>query len=215
MSRRKSKEDKKVERIKKKDDRKLGIKKELNRVIIACQGTKTEVHYFKAFFHALIQNKNISKSSFVIAKHSHTDPIGVLTDLQVALKKDSEFEHQWIVIDRDEHESFANALYQAKSINVNVAYSNPSFELWYLLHFEDFNSSIHRHDLPTRLQKYLHYSKNATTLYQETLSLQPLAIERAKNLISNHSQERALNPSIDNPSTTVYELVEVLNGLGD
>lgn len=211
MSRKQSKEEKKVDRNQRKDNRRLGIKKELNRVIIACEGTKTEVCYFEAFFHDLIQNKNISKSSFVIARHSHTDPIGVLKDLQAELKKDSEFEHQWIVIDRDEHESFADTLYQSKAIHVNVAYSNPCFELWYLLHFEDFNNSIHRHDLPTRLNKYMLYSKSSTTIYQETLAFQEIAIERAKKLIITHSKERELNPIIDNPSTTVYQLVEILN----
>ena len=214
MSRKKSKEDKKTDRTKKRDDRKLGIKRELNRVIIACEGTKTEVSYFEAFFHALIQNKNIAKTSFVIATHHHTDPIGVLKDLQAELKKDSEFEHQWIVIDRDTHESFADTLYKAKSININVAYSNPCFELWYLLHFEDFNVSIHRHDLPARLNKHIVYTKNSMKIYQEILAFQQIAIERAKKLIINHSKDRALNPTIDNPSTSVYQLVEVLNGLG-
>ncbi len=41
MSRRQSKEDKKLERNRRKDERKKGIKKELDRVIIACEGSVT------------------------------------------------------------------------------------------------------------------------------------------------------------------------------
>lgn len=215
MSRKQSKEEKKAERVKKRDDRTQGIRKELNRVIIACEGSKTEKNYFQAFFNRLIVNKNISKTSLVIAIHKHTDPQGVLKDLLKVLNKDNEFEHQWIVIDRDEHINFADTLYQAESINVNVAYSNPCFELWYLLHFEDWFIPIHRHDLPTRLKQYIDYEKNSTTMYQEVLSRQKIAIERAKRLINYHSKKRPLNPTIDNHSTTVYQLVEVLNGLGD
>jgi len=213
VSRKRNKEEKKQDRMQKKDDRKRGIKKELNRVIIACEGIKTEKNYFEAIFSELIQDRNIAKTSLVIAPHSHTDPLGILKDLLSALKKDNEFEHQWIVIDRDEHESFEEAISKAKALNVNVAYSNPCFELWYLLHFEAYTMPIHRHDLPSRLDKYIDYAKNSKTLYKETLNFQEIAIERAKRLLLTHSKDKALNPLLDNPSTSVYQLVEVLNSL--
>jgi len=215
MSRRQSKEDKKLERNRRKDERKKGIKKELDRVIIACEGSKTERNYFQAIFNHLIQNRNISKTSLVLARHKSTHSEGVLNDLIEALKKDTDFEHQWIVIDRDEHESFSETLDKAKSKGVDVAYSNPSFEFWFLLHFEDYTTATHRHHLPDLLKKHLPYEKNSTTVYNETLPRQKDAIERAKKIIANFTLDgRKLNPTIDNPSTTVYKLVEVLNELG-
>ncbi len=215
MSRRQSKEDKKLERNRRKDERKKGIKKELDRVIIACEGSKTERNYFQAIFNHLIQNRNISKTSLVLARHKSTHSEGVLNDLIEALKKDTDFEHQWIVIDRDEHESFSETLDKAKSKGVDVAYSNPSFEFWFLLHFEDYTTATHRHHLPDLLKKHLPYAKNSTTVYNETLPRQKDAIERAKKIIANFTLDgRKLNPTIDNPSTTVYKLVEVLNELG-
>lgn len=215
MSRRKSKEDKKLERNKRKDNRKRDIKKELDRVIIACEGSVTERNYFQAIFNHLIQNRNISKTSLVLARHKSTHSEGVLEDLLKELEKDADFEHQWIVIDRDEHESFSNTLDKAKSKGIEVAYSNPSFELWFLLHFEDYKTATHRHHLPDLLKKHLPYKKNSTTIYDETLPRQKDAIERAKKLVFDFTLDgRKLNPTIDNPSTTVYKLVEILNELG-
>jgi hypothetical protein len=215
MSRRQSKEDKKLERNKRKDDRKKGIKKELDRVIIACEGSVTERNYFQAIFNNLIQNRNISKTSLVLARHKSTHSEGVLEDLLKELKKDADFEHQWILIDRDEHESFSDTLDKAESKGIEVAYSNPSFEFWFLLHFEDYTTATHRHYLPNLLKKHIPYTKNSTTIYNETLPRQKDAIERAKKLIFDFTLDgRKLNPTIGNPSTTVYKLVEVLNELG-
>ena len=141
MSRRKDSDTKKLERKQKKLDRKKNIRKELARVIIACEGLVTERNYFDSIFSELKQNHNIAKTSLVIAKHKHTDPMGVLKDLEKALEKDDEFEHKWIVIDRDEMkpnggghslENFNGAISSATSKGIQVAYSNPSFEIWYL-----------------------------------------------------------------------------------
>ena len=224
MSRRQSKEDKKLERNRRKDDRKKGIKKELDRVIIACEGSVTEKQYFQAIFDELVKNHNIAKTSLVIANHSHTDPKGVLADLEKALENDSEFEHKWIVIDRDEvkpngggHdiENFNGAISSAKANSINVAYSNPSFEIWYLLHFEYRNTALTRDEVITELKKYVDYEKNSKTIYSELLSSQKFAIKNAKKLEAVHTTfGRMLQSAIDNPSTTVYKLVELLNALG-
>ena len=159
----------KLKRLKKKTDRKQNNRVILQRVIIACEGTVTEVNYFQNIFHELIQNRGISKTSLVIAKHSHTDPKGVLNDLTDALKKDSDFEHKWIVIDRDE--------------------------------------------VIKELKKYIpDYEKKSQMVYKEILPMQKIAIVYVKRLIQYHSlDDKILSPESDNPSTTVYELVELLN----
>jgi len=212
----------KLKRLKKKTDRKQNNRVILQRVIIACEGTVTEVNYFQNIFHELIQNRGISKTSLVIAKHSHTDPKGVLNDLTDALKKDSDFEHKWIVIDRDKMrvnggghstENFNGAISSAEAQNINVAYSNPSFELWYLLHYEYRHTPIDRDEVIKELKKYIpDYEKKSQMVYKEILPMQKIAIVYAKRLIQYHSlDDKILSPESDNPSTTVYELVELLN----
>ncbi len=223
MSRRESKEDKKKQRQQKKIDRIQNTQEELQRVILACEGSVTEKNYFQSIFDNLIQTKGIAKTSFVIAKHKHTDPKGVLQDLLEELKKDSEFEHKWIVIDRDEMrpnggghslENFNGAISSAKAKDINIAYSNPSFEIWYLLHFEYRNTALHRDDVIKELNKYLDYTKNSLTIYKEILHRQEMAIVRAQRLIDTHiGRKDTLSPACDNPSTTVHKLVQLLNSM--
>ena len=223
MSRRVSKDTKKRDRNIRREERKKNLKNELVRVILACEGTVTESNYFRSIFRELINNHNIAKTSLIIVKHSHTDPKGVLSDLEKALERDSEFEYKWIVIDRDEMqpngggheiENFNGAISSANSKGIQVAYSNPSFELWYLLHFEYRNTPLDREEVITELKKYVDYAKNSKSIYQEILPLQKIAIVNAKRLNATHTAHgRNLNPTTDNPNSTVYELVEILNGL--
>ena len=96
-----------------------------------------------------------------------------------------------------------------------MAYSNPSFELWFLLHFsnqqtevEDCQALIRLLKQPGRLPDY---EKNRD--FFDTLKpLQAVAVQRAKTRteqIRNQGVEPISRQS--NPLTTVYELVEYLN----
>ncbi|MEY4505098.1 MAG: hypothetical protein RL154_1395, partial [Pseudomonadota bacterium] len=80
------------------------IRAKIPDIIIACEDESSAPTYLRMFVKDLIDNKQITQDSFVIVKHGHTNPIGVLKDL-LSYKKDdkkySDFEHKWIVIDRD------------------------------------------------------------------------------------------------------------------
>ncbi len=218
-----AKEDRKRAKANAKLERKQKNKVELVRVILACEGSVTERNYFQSIFDDLIMHQGIAKTSLIIAKHSHTNPQGVLQDLLDGLAKDSDFEHQWIVIDRDEMrpnggghslKDFNSALSSAASKNIKVAYSNPSFEIWYLLHFEYRNTPIDRDQVIKMLGKYVDYAKNSKTIFAELLDCQATAIANAKRLKETYQTAgRICIPATDNPCTTVYELVEVLNKL--
>ncbi len=181
------------------------------RVLIACEGEKTEPYYFLN----LIKDNKLS-GSVVIVPHKHTNPSGVLKDLTNHLKTDREFDYKWIVIDRDENGhtlvDFNNAIQNAKKQKVSVAYSNPSFEFWYLIHFNYFTNALHRDDVIKRLRKnYISdYEKKADNIYQLLLPKQKTAIKNAKKLLKYHEETSGINPAKNNPSTTVFELVELL-----
>lgn len=173
----------------------------------------------------------------VIAKHEHVNPKGVLKDLLNHKKDDKtykDFEHRWIVIDRDiarvnggghPKDDFLTALSEAKSKRVEVAYSNDCFEIWYLLHFVYRDTAISRDDVIKEVIKKLK-DKNFETfsklnkeniktkemtelIFNELLELQKTAIKNAKKLLENYADLH--NPELDNPSTKVFELVEILN----
>jgi hypothetical protein len=218
-----AKEGRKKAKTLKKLERKQKTKNELIRVILACEGVVTERNYFQKIFDTLISEHNISKTSLVIAKHAHTNPKGVLEDLLNALESDPEYEHKWIVIDRDEMrpnggghplEDFNGAISSAEAKQIKVAYSNPSFEIWYLLHFEYRNTAVDRDEVIVQLEKYMEYSKNSQMIFDMLIKNQDSAIANAKRLIAAYEiNKRQISPAIDNPSTTVHELIEVLNSL--
>lgn len=209
-------------------------------VIIACEDSVSSPIYFRMIVDKLIKEKTITQDSFVIANHTHSNPSGVLEDLKKHKcdngKTYKDFEHKWIVIDRDiarvngcghGKQDFNNAILNAKRLKVEVAYSNDSFELWYLLHFEYRNTAILRDEILDEVikklkakdpHKFIQLSKdnikqeNYTKLiFGELLEAQVVAIKNAKKLLESYGDSH--NPESDNPSTTVYLLVEVLNGL--
>jgi hypothetical protein len=144
-------------------------------LLIACEGTQTEPNYLNSYLYELIRKGVLSARSYVIAPHSHTDPCGVLNDL-LSFKKDglkySDYERKWIFIDRDEmrtnecsghpKDNFNTALSLAEQHQVKVAWSNPCFEFWFLLHFVYHNTPIDRAELPEKLSSFtgIEYKKN-------------------------------------------------------
>ena len=48
----------------------------------------------------------------------------------------------WILFDRDEHQGIAEARKLAEQAGVRVAYSHPCFELWRLLHYQNYTSTF-------------------------------------------------------------------------
>ena len=224
--------------------RKLNDKKTVPDIIIACEDSVSSPSYFRMLVSALIKEKIITQDSFVIAEHNHTNPMGVLEDLKNHKDDNSktykDFDHKWIVIDRDiervnggghNAEDFNNALNNAKSrrsdLHVDVAYINDAFELWYLLHFEYRNTAILRDEIITELikklkildtYKFSKLDKNnikqenyINLIYEVLLPFQDEAVKNAKRLIESYGEEH--NPENNNPSTTIHNLVVLLNTL--
>jgi hypothetical protein len=225
---------------KKELERKKPNREETPSIIIACEDSVSSPTYFRKIVQKLIDEKKITQDSFVIATHKHSNPIGVLKDLKNHQSLSGEtyknFKHRWIVIDRDAQmpncnghikEDFNNALNQAKKDKIEVAYSNDSFELWYLLHFVYRETFIMRDEIVKTVIKELQIknpnkfknldadsikeSTQVKLIYDELLELQDKAINNASKLLSSYGENH--NPERDNPSTTVHKLVEILNNL--
>jgi len=232
---------KKKELEKKNFKRQVNDKTTVPDIIIACEDSVSSPTYFRMIVNNLIEKRIITQDSFVIAPHKHTNPIGVLEDLKNYKKEGKsykDFDHKWIVIDRDSprvnggghsKEDFNNALKNAKSkksnLNIEVAYANDSFELWYLLHFEYRNTALSRDEIVTQVIKRLkekdphkfsqltkdnikqeNYTKH---IFKTLQPLQNIAIKNAKKLLEFYGENH--NPENDNPSTRVHLLVEILN----
>lgn len=174
--------------------------------LIICEGTKTEPNYFKSF-------RVLSANVEIIGTARNTMSL-VHYAQDILEEQPDEFDEIWLVFDKDSfsRRSFNNAVFycqQHEAEGFRAAYSNEAFELWYLLHFDAIKRPLSRFRYGQMLTQRLGraYKKNDPHLYEKLRGRQDIAIQNARYLYKHRSN----SPARDNPSTTVYQLVEELN----
>ena len=181
-------------------------------VLIVCEGRETEPNYFNDLKRALdltsVEVEVVGSDVCGTAPRSIVDYAKTRMNELLKDKREVDRKNVWCVFDRDEHPSFAEAMDMAKGNGFGVAFSNPCFELWYLLHFQDQKAPIGR-DAVTRALKtpgnFPEYSKNMKGLFRRLLSRLPDAEARAQSLRTKHKDDNS--PETHNPSTGVDRLV--------
>jgi RloB-like protein len=59
----------------------------------------------------------------------------------------------WAVFDRDDHEAFQEAVNRCEQVGVFVGRSNPCFELWLILHQQEYDRPDGRDAVQAHLQR--------------------------------------------------------------
>lgn len=208
-------------------ERKRTSRASYDRILIVSEGSKTEPNYFKEIRSAYrLQTANIE----VRASELGTAPFQVVEyakalfengDPHKRIQKRS-FEHVYAVFDRDDHNSYNQALSLAKSLDKKLKNDNnqlisftaipsiPCFELWLLLHYEDIQAPLHRTEVIQRLKHYLPtYEKGTNNAFSNTKQHLELAILRAQILANKFTAYT--NPE---PFTDIHVLVQQLTTLG-
>ena len=123
----------------------------------------------------------------------------------------------WCVFDRDENISamLRSAGKMADKNGYRIAFSNPCFEYWYLLHYTDHTGYLEDCDAVIRqLRKkgrLPEYTKS-DDLYQTLLPKQQETVSRAEKRMQAVLKEYdTILRRETNPVTNVHELVEFLN----
>jgi hypothetical protein len=205
--------------------RKLGRRASYDRILIVTEGSKTEPNYFNE-----IRAKYRLHTANVVVQYSQigTSPIQVVQYAEALFKKGDSykriqpraFEQVYAVFDRDDHQSYFNALEYAAKLNgtlnndlkrpvkFKAIASVPCFELWLLLHYEDIQASLHRDEVMRRLKQAIPgYAKGSRGIFAETQEHVSTATQRANRLNAKHSATNS------EPYTAVAELVELLTSL--
>lgn len=196
--------------------------------LIACEGICTEPNYILGLVKYQKSMQAIAAGTeVIIPPHQHSDPYGVLQDL-LATKNYESYDELWIVIDRDEvelkgkgfgghtEENFQKALEESKAHCVEVACSNPCFELWIVLHFEYRDTACSRGEiqkkalekvnslLPKEKQlKKVEKLKSVENIYGLLKDKVDVARRNSKKLKANEKTKA-------NPSTGMYKLLDSL-----
>jgi hypothetical protein len=175
--------------------------------VIATEGAKTEPTYFKLF-----NRYGYAVAVKCIAAKDKSAPKHVLKSMQDYIEKSDlmEGDEAWLVVDTDNwREAGLKALHawSTSDPSYGLAVSNPCFEYWLLLHFEETKGAADASECLRRLRKYMpQYDKGNL----DVAALEPRiadAVERARR--------RDTPPASDWPrmvGTTVYRLVERLLG---
>jgi hypothetical protein len=199
--------------------RHIGKRPSHDRVLIVCEGEKTECNYFDE----IRQRLRISSAHIhVIPSESGTDPKSVVRSAEQAFERNGKsFEKVYAVFDRDDYIDYANAIHMAsgkngklkndekQSIVFETIVSVACFEFWLLLHFSDVQHRIHRNTVLQQLGNHiLDYAKGMPNLFDRTEALLSTAIQRATLL-----KQKFQRIPCDDPYTDVHELVSLLRSL--
>ena len=189
-----------------------------DRVLIVCEGTKTEPDYFRE----IVEAYRLSSANVVVASGRGSDPESVVTTAVERYEGDPDYDGVYVVVDRDAHVGFASAedrMRNAPGGLRDVAHlvpSTPCFEYWLLLHFEETAKPYAKtgrrspcanviRDLEAHLPSY---SKGGGRTFADTREhVEEAKARAARRLIE---AERA---GTENPTTYVHVVVERLQTL--
>lgn len=203
--------------------RRAAQRADYDRILIVSEGKKTEPNYFNEIRRTYrLHTANVA----IHPSKLGTAPMQVVQYAKELFEngnshlhiKPRAFEQVYVVFDRDNHDSYFEALYLANSLDGKTNNDNrepiifraiasvPSFELWLLLHFEDIQHPIHREEVFKRLRQHiLNYDKASLNCFSMTQDKLGIAHQRAQLL-----SERTTALDGKQPYTDIWKLVMLL-----
>lgn len=190
-------------------------------IVVACEGKNTERHYLESckveYGAGMVRMRFLPITGVpMTVVQAAIEEREMLLEKRRRSKDSFDVFRVWAVFDRDDHPNVPEALDLAQNHNIDVAFSNPCFEVWPLLHLIDYGAQDGRHAVQARLKiempSYDHES-GAIIDFKLIKDRFPIAYERAKYHNANRDAE---GDPLGCPSTTVGELVKKIaeNGKG-
>lgn len=161
------------------------------KVFIFCEDSKTAPSYFQG----LRQSLRLQQLQVNVVSPPFTDPLNIVRAAIEARKNEisdrawneTEGDLAWAVFDGDEHiendpANWHAALDLAQARKIELAICNPAFEFWYLLHFEECQTSVSRQEALRRLKEHLPRYEKSDRLFPLLQPNTKQALERAEEL---------------------------------
>ena len=179
------------------------------RIVVATEGVSTEPEYLKVF-----SRIHGDRSVRVVPIRVGGDP---RTVVERAIEESEKSKRDrlatrdsvWAMFDRDDHKRFDEARDLARGNDIRLAISNPCFELWGILHYQEQNAPLERQECQRKLGKLCpDYNAGAGKVFGDREAIErhySVAVERASLSVKRREEEGAPR---GNPSTTVHLLTE-------
>ncbi|WP_326554283.1 RloB family protein [Micromonospora sp. NBC_01813] len=188
--------------------RRTATRPERRTIVIFCEGEASEPDYLNAL-------KRLPDIRDNTAINIEIDPErGVpLTLVKRAVERsaDDEVDECWCVFDVEwpkHHPHLVRAIRLAAEHGVRLAVSNPCFELWLILHFQDQTAFLTTAEAE-RLSRKLDGRAGKRIDPTQYLQRRQAAARRAALLAQRHLRDQTAFPD-DNPSSTMYELLTAI-----
>lgn len=181
--------------------------------IIYCEGKNTEPEYFRAIGKhmpgALVDLEIVEAagSPMTIAERA----CNRATALKQSARRGSSFEAEdqvWAVFDRDTHPKVKEAFDRCEASRVEVALSDPCFELWLILHFEDFDRPDDHHKVQAALAKKCIGYDPGKAKRINFAELMPIVGEAEKRAERQFAQRQKEGDPPRRPYTLVFRLTK-------
>lgn len=190
------------------------------RILIVCEGEKTEPNYFKSF-------PRMSRGGMIFevkcegGRINTTGVVDKAIELRdKAIRAGQPFDSVWAVFDRDSFPAahFNAAIQRAAANGIGCAWSNEAFELWYVYHFVNRTTPMHRDSYQKAITDRLRQHCKGYTYLKNDKRMKELLdrygdegqairfAERQAASFGNHSY------ADHNPATHVYRLIRQLRG---
>lgn len=190
-------------------------------IVVACEGKNTERRYLDdckdAYGAGMVRMRFLPITGVpMTVVQAAIEEREMLLEARRRSKDSFDVFRVWAVFDRDAHPNVPEALALAAENKIDVAFSNPCFEVWPLLHLIDYGAQDGRHAVQARLKIEMpSYDHENGAIVDFTLIKDrfPTAYERARTLNATRVAEGV---PLGCPSTTVGELVKKIadNGKG-
>lgn len=191
--------------------RRKPTRSQFKKILIVCEGEKTEPYYFQE----ARDHYRINPDLMVISGDCSSSPDKVFqygqSIFQEAEKTGDPFDKVFIVIDKDSHESYARVTERIQKIRPSGIFhlinSVPCFEYWLLLHYRYTSSPFaSSSEIIKQLKdnKFI-YIKGQKDVFRKLLPKLDMAIRNSKRAVSE-----AQRNNTDMPSTKIHELIEYI-----
>lgn len=199
--------------------RRVATRQPRKTLLIFCEGQRTEPEYLEALKRQPAVRDVAAVDLRVETGQGRSAPKTLvelaITARQRAIDEEGEIDEFWCVFDVEwprNHPDLKQAVQQARQGGIELAISNPCFELWLILHFQDQGAWLDS-DAACRLRRKLDGSIDKGLDAAKYMLLSANAARRAAELDERHRQNGTVFPD-DNPGSSMHRLIRAVQPPG-